>query len=66
MMNVEDRYAFVGLTFEGAPSSKELEENPEAFVGKKDIVLMGYHVTPRLFREWLTQRKYEVKFAPPQ
>jgi len=56
----EDRYAFVGITFEGAPSTKELQDNAEAFVGKKDILLMGYHVTPERFREWLSLCKYGV------
>jgi hypothetical protein len=61
--NSEDRYAFVGITFEGAPSSKELHENAEAFIGKKDIVLMGYHLTPVQFQEWLEQRKYGVELT---
>lgn len=56
----EDRYAFVGITFEGAPSSKNIEENPEAFVGANDIVLMGYHLTPQVFQSWLSQRKSSV------
>jgi hypothetical protein len=59
----EDRYAFVGITFEGAPSSKELDGNREAFVRKNDILLRGYHVTPKRFREWLTRRDYGVKFS---
>lgn len=59
----EDRYAFVGITYEGAPSSNELQKKAGAFVGGKDILLMGYHVTPRLFREWLAQRKYGVEFT---
>ena len=59
----EERYAFVGITFEGAPSSKDLEENAEAFVGKNDIVLMGYHLTPHQFKEWLSQRKYGVELS---
>lgn len=63
--HTDDRYAFVGITFEGAPSSKVLQENAEAFVGKKDILLMGYHVTPLLFREWLGQRRYGVEFTEP-
>jgi hypothetical protein len=60
---LEDRYAFVGITFEGAPSSKEPHENAEAFVEKKDIVLMGYHLTPDRFQEWLEQRKYGVELT---
>ena len=59
----EERYAFVGITFEGAPSSKDLEENAEAFVGKNDIVLMGYHLTPHQFKEWLSQRKNGVELS---
>ena len=61
----EDRYAFVGITFEGAPSSKVLQENAEAFIGEKDILLKGYHVTPLLFRKWLRLRKYGVEFTEP-
>lgn len=59
----EERYAFVGITFEGAPSSKDQQENAEAFVGKNDIVLMGYHLTPSQFREWLLRRKYVVALS---
>jgi hypothetical protein len=58
--SIEDRYAFVGITFEGAPSTKELPQNTEAFVGKKDIVLMGYTLTPQHFAEWLMKRQHEV------
>lgn len=57
----DDRYAYVGITFEGAPSSKELQRNAEAFVGKNDIVLRGYHLTPPQFKTWLSQRKYGVE-----
>ena len=60
----DDRFAFVGITFEGAPSSKELQENVQAFVGKSDIVLMGYHLTPQQFAAWLAQRKYSVALPP--
>ena len=60
----DDRFAFVGITFEGAPSSKELQENAQAFVGKSDIVLMGYHLTPQQFAAWLAQRKYSVALPP--
>ena len=60
---VDDRFSFVGITFEGAPSSKDLLDNAEAFVGKKDIVLMGYHITPQRFREWLSQRRYGVELT---
>lgn len=58
---VEDCYAFVGITFEGAPSSKDLDGNAEAFIGRSDIVLRGYHLTPNLFKEWLSLRKYRVE-----
>lgn len=60
----DDRFAFVGITFEGAPSSKELEANAEAFVGKSDIVLRGYHLTSQQFEAWLFQRKYGVALPP--
>ncbi len=59
----EDRYAFVGLTFEGSPSSKDLQQDEEAFVGKNDIVLRGYHFTPHEFRDWLSQRKFGVELS---
>jgi hypothetical protein len=59
----EDRYAFVGVTFEGAPSSKDLKENAEAFVGRSDIVLRGYHLTPMQFKTWLSQRQYEIELG---
>jgi hypothetical protein len=59
----EERCAFVGITFEGAPSSKDLQGNAEAFVGKRDIVLMGHHLTPHQFKEWLSQRKYGVELS---
>jgi hypothetical protein len=62
----DDRFAFVGITFEGAPSTKELHDNAEAFVGKNDIVLKGYHLTPKQFGFWLSQLKYGVELdAPP-
>jgi hypothetical protein len=57
----KDRFAFVGITFEGAPSSKDIEKNPEAFVGAKDIILMGYHLTPQAFRFWLSQRQSGIE-----
>ncbi|AWH19207.1 hypothetical protein C1922_18755 [Stenotrophomonas sp. ZAC14D2_NAIMI4_7] len=57
----DDTFAFVGITFEGAPSTKELSENSEAFVQKNDIVLKGYHLTPKQFGSWLSQVKYRVE-----
>lgn len=42
----EELFAFVGITFEGAPSSRAFQENAEAIVGKKDIVLMGVSFNP--------------------
>ncbi|EMV7410106.1 TPA: hypothetical protein NHQ21_004643 [Pseudomonas aeruginosa] len=59
----EDLYAYVGITFEGAPSAKELEENPESFIGKRDIVLRGYHLTPNNFRDWLLQLAFGVELS---
>lgn len=59
----EDRYAYVGITFEGAPSAKELAESPESFVGKRDIILRGYHLTPDLFRDWLSQLAFGVELS---
>ena len=61
--NVEDRYAYVGITFEGAPSAKELKENTESFIGKKDIILKGYHLTPSTFRDWLSSRRFGVELS---
>ncbi|MBL8297943.1 MAG: hypothetical protein JNN30_06275 [Rhodanobacteraceae bacterium] len=61
--NSDDRYAFVGLTFEGSPSSKDPEQNAEAFLGKSDIVLRGYHLTPHAFKEWLSNRKFGVELV---
>lgn len=60
----DDAFAFAGITFEGAPSSKDLAVNPEAFVTGADILLMGYHLTPSNFRHWLQQRKYSVAHGP--
>lgn len=57
----DDRFAFVGVTFEGAPSTKDLQENAEAFFRMNDIVLKGYHLTPQQFSLWLSQLKYEVE-----
>lgn len=62
----DERFAFVGITFEGAPSSKDLLKSPEAFVGTNDIVLRGYHLAPRQFAAWLSQRKYGVALPPRQ
>lgn len=59
----DDRFAFVGITFEGAPSTKELHDNAEAFVKKSDIVLKGYYLTPQQFSLWLSQLKYGVELA---
>ncbi|WP_156920092.1 hypothetical protein [Comamonas composti] len=59
----EDCYAYVGITFEGAPSAKELEENSESFVGKMDIILRGYQLTPNIFRYWLSQLKFSVELS---
>lgn len=59
----KDQYAFVGITYEGAPSTKELQKNADSFIGENDIILKGYHVTPCLFREWLALQKYEAKFT---
>ena len=58
----KDRYAFVGITYEGAPSCIDLEENAESFLGKKDLVLMGYHLTPERFQQWLSQRHYGAEY----
>lgn len=60
----DERFAFVGITFEGAPSSIDLQKTPEAFVGKSDIVLRGYHLIPQQFAAWLSQRKYGVALPP--
>ncbi|HDS1580802.1 TPA: hypothetical protein QEL15_002900 [Stenotrophomonas maltophilia] len=59
----DDWFAFVGITFEGAPSAKELHDSVEAFVGKNDIVLKGYHLTPQQFSLWLSQLEYGVELA---
>ncbi|QDG69445.1 hypothetical protein [Janthinobacterium tructae] len=59
----EDRYAYVGITYEGAPSAKSLEKNSETFIDEKDIVLKGYQLTPTIFREWLTQLKFGVELS---
>lgn len=59
----EDRYAYIGITFEGSPSTKELEINPESFLGKRDILLMGYYLTPTIFRDWLSKLKFSVEIS---
>lgn len=59
----EDRYAYIGITFEGSPSTKELEINPESFLGKRDILLMGYYLTPTIFRDWLSKLKFGVEIS---
>ncbi|HEN3452955.1 TPA: hypothetical protein U5D89_000753 [Yersinia enterocolitica] len=59
----DNRYAYVGLTFEGSPSSKDPQQDPEAFVRKDDIILRGYHLTPNEFRSWLSQRKFGVELS---
>jgi hypothetical protein len=56
----EDRYAFVGITFAGNPSTKDLQANPEAFITKSDILLVGYYVGPKEFQRWLSQREFCV------
>ena len=61
--NVEDRYAYVGITFEGAPSARDLEENTQSFIGKKDIILTGYHLTPSTFQVWLSSLKFGVELS---
>lgn len=58
----EDRYAFVGITFEGSPSTKEALQSDESFVGKEDILLFGYYLSPDRFREWLTARSHSIEF----
>ncbi|TYD36749.1 hypothetical protein CEK63_04410 [Xanthomonas sontii] len=57
----DDKFFFVGITFEGAPSRKELHEDAEALVRKNDIVLRGYHLSPMQFGLWLSQLKYGVE-----
>jgi hypothetical protein len=59
----DDRYAYVGITFEGAPSAADIEQNPESFVGKCDIVLRGYHLTPSRFEDWLSMLTFGVQFS---
>jgi hypothetical protein len=59
----DDRYAYVGITFEGAPSAADIEQNPESFVGKCDIVLRGYHLTPSRFEDWLSKLTFGVQFS---
>ncbi len=59
----EDRYAYVGITFEGSPGAKELNKNKDSFLGKHDILLMGYYLTPSIFRDWLAQLKFGVELS---
>lgn len=59
----DDRYAYVGITFEGTPSTADMEQNPESFVGKCDIILRGYHLTPSRFEDWLSKLKFGVEFS---
>lgn len=61
--NTDDRFAYVGITFEGAPSAANIQQNEEAFIGKCDIVLMGYHLTPSQFEGWLTKLAFGVEFS---
>ncbi|MEN2470069.1 hypothetical protein [Burkholderia sp. GS2Y] len=59
----EDRYAYVEITYEGAPSAKDIEQNPDAITGKRDVVLWGYHLTPAQFQDWLSMLKFGVEFS---
>lgn len=59
----DDRCAFVGITFEGAPSNARLSPSSTGFVTNKDIVLHGYYLSPQQFRSWLSQLKFGIQFA---
>lgn len=63
--DTDDTFAFVGITFEGAPSTKELHNDADAIVQRTDIVLTGYHLTPQQFNSWLAQLTYEVEWDEP-
>lgn len=59
----EDRYAFVGITYEGAPSTAKPpeKEDLQAFTQPEDIVIYGNHLTPERFRGWLEDARYGVE-----
>ena len=59
----EDRCAFVGITFEGTPSSALLSPGSTGFLTNRDILLHGYYLSPQQFRSWLSQLKFGVQFA---
>lgn len=57
----EDRFAFIGITFEGTPSVKDPPVSPGAFTTGADIILSGYQLTPTFFQEWLDGSRYGVR-----
>jgi hypothetical protein len=57
----EERYAFVGITFEGQPGIKGVSHAPGSIFGGSDIVLCGYVLNPECFQDWLSSRKYFVE-----
>ncbi|MBK9616759.1 MAG: hypothetical protein IPO35_15110 [Uliginosibacterium sp.] len=48
----DQRFYFTGLVFEGMPSSVQPSGDAEAFLGPKDIFLLGYLLTPERFDSW--------------
>ena len=58
----DDRCAFVGITYEGFPSDREVTKNDQSFLTEKNIVLKAHYLTPLQFEHWLNDLQYGVRF----
>lgn len=67
LVSIHDKkcFAYIGITFEGAPSLKDATNSKDSIVNGRDIVLTGYNLTPHTFRNWLAQAKFGVEISWP-
>lgn len=58
----EDKFAFVGVVFEGAPSCMKVERNTDAIIQPEDIYIMANYISPDIFKTWIDGPSYGVTF----